>query len=76
LGGYSDLSYYDSELELRNVMLRTVDENGKTKFRCSEPDFYIRPGCTAIYGAYSINVERVVIYVQSGVSQYMEVTGE
>ena len=76
LSGYSDLHYYNTTAPLRHVMTRTKDENGKTRFRCSQPDFYLRPGCIATYGSYSITVEKIVITVSNGVTQYMDITGE
>lgn len=76
VGGYSTLNYYESTVALRNVMVRTKDEQGKTRFRCSQPDFYIRPGCTVTWNTYSIVVEKVVIFVTDGLTQYMDLTGE
>ena len=76
LSGYADLQYYNTTVPLRNVMTRTKDEQGKTRFRCSQPDFYLRPGCIATYESYSITVEKIVITVTNGLTQYMDITGE
>lgn len=76
ISGYKELRYYESTIALQNVITRVKDEKGKTRFRCSQPDFYIRPGCTVTYGSHTIIVEKVVIFVNSGVNQYMELTGE
>lgn len=76
VGGYSDLLFYTSTVALQNVMTRTKDEQGKTRFRCAVPDFYVRPGHTVTWGQYSITAEKVVIFVSDGLTQYMEVTGE
>jgi hypothetical protein len=75
ISGYEELRYYESTAELRNVMTRIKDEQGKTRFRCSQPDFYLRPGCIATWGEYSITIEKIVIFVNNGVTQYMEITG-
>lgn len=74
IGGYKELRYYSSTVALQNVMIKTIDKDGKTRFRCFQPDFYIRPGCIVTYAGDQFTINKVVIFVNNGVTQYMEVT--
>ena len=79
LSGYKWLNYYQTDVNLRNVISITKysggEKNGEIMFKCSQPDFYLRPGCTVHYGNYSADVIKVESFVGDGVNQYMNVTG-
>ena len=73
LAGATDTKHYQVEVPLRNIVTKVKDIDGKLRFRCSHPDFYLRPGCTVTYSGGSIVVGEIVVNVSSGVSQIMEV---
>jgi|GEM_PF-2986415 len=58
---------------LKNVMTRTLQQNGFLRFRCAVPDFYLYPGMRAYYDGSYFYVESISYVVNSRTS-YMDVT--
>jgi len=74
ISGYKTVNHYNSYAELKRVTTRIKDKDGKIRYRCAHIDFYLRPTCIAKYGSEEITIGKVVIFVNNGVTQYMEVT--
>ena len=73
LVGYKTREYGGSRVELKNVDTETMLADGRMRFHCARPDFYLRPGDTAIYGSHEITVEQVSSTVTPN-SQMMDVS--
>ena len=72
LTGYVELESSSGVSVLRGVTLETMLSTGLLRFRCAQPDFYLRPGDVATYEGGQITVDSVSISV-SPTSQYMDV---
>lgn len=76
ISGWDDLRYYQVDVTITEVSVRTVDVNGKIRLRCVTPDFYLRPGCTIHYGTDTFVVGKIYISVSERGSQFMEIYEE
>lgn len=72
LVGYKTRTYGGNDIELAGVIGETMLADGRMQYRCASPDFYLKPGDTAIYGGGQIKVWTVTCLV-SPVLQFMDV---
>jgi len=72
LVGYKAISFGPGTVTLENVLLETMTAEGLLSYRCAVPDFYLRPGHTAKYGANEFIVDTVGCFIGDK-TQYMEV---
>ena len=72
LTGYKTQTFGANRIALQDVMTETTLDDGRLQYRCARPDFYLRPGDTAIHGPDEIVVGSITCIV-SPVSQSMYV---
>ena len=58
---------------LTNITVRSLQADGKRRVRC-EPNIFLRPGDTAVFGADSMTVDSLAVMIDRN-QQRMEVTG-
>ena len=58
---------------LTNITVRSLQADGKRRVRC-EPNMFLRPGDTAVFGADSMTVDSLAVMIDRN-QQRMEVTG-
>ena len=73
LVGYQTREYGGARVDLENVTTETMLADGRMQFRCARPDFYLRPGDTAVHGAHEITVGQITSSVAAN-SQMMDVS--
>ena len=73
LVGYQTRDYGGTRVELKDVTTETMMADGRMRFRCARPDFYLRPGDTAVHGAHEITVDSVSCMVGAN-AQSMDVS--
>jgi hypothetical protein len=71
--GYASGISGGSRVELQGVTTETMLSDGRMRLRCARPDFYLKPGDTAIFGSQEITVGSIASAI-SPVSQYMDVS--
>jgi hypothetical protein len=72
LSGHSTVTEGASAVTLTGVTYRSLQADGKLRYRCAKPDFWLRPGQTAIYGSDSFTVGEISLNISSR-TQSMEV---
>ncbi|BBO73469.1 hypothetical protein DSCW_08860 [Desulfosarcina widdelii] len=73
LVGYRTRTYLSpSVVALKGVKTETVMADGRRQYRCAKPDFYLRPGDTAVYGSDEMTVGSIVCML-SPTRQYVDV---
>lgn len=73
LVGYRTQTYGADAIDLIGVTKETMLADGRLYYRCARPDFYLKPGNIASYGANTFEVGTIMCSV-SPISQYMDVT--
>jgi hypothetical protein len=73
LVGYGPQENTSSRVALMGVTTETMLADGRMQYRCARPDFYLKPGDTAVYGGHAFMVDQVSAVV-SLTFQYMDVS--
>ena len=71
--GYASGISGGSRVELQGVTTETMLSDGRMRLRCARPDFYLKPGDTAVFGSQEITVGSIASAI-SPISQYMDVS--
>ena len=73
LVGYGDQSFGPGFAELDNIVSEFMNADGTLRYRCAQPDFYLKPGHTAKFGENEIIVDTITCFIGEK-KQYMEVS--
>jgi hypothetical protein len=73
LVGHRTMSFSAQTLTLHDVTYRRTGTSGEISYRCANPDIFLRPGDTALYGSDSFTVGSITYSVSSGYTS-MDVT--
>jgi len=74
ISGHKTITFASYTIPLRNVTYRSLQQNGKLRFRCAEPDFYLRPNMTVTYDTDEIVIDYITYAINAN-SATMELTG-
>jgi hypothetical protein len=66
LVGHRTTSFTAKTITLRDVTYRRTGNAGEISYRCANPDIFLRPGDTAVYGTDSFTVGSIAYAVSAG----------
>jgi len=70
--GYRTQTYGGQRVTLENIVTETMLADGRMQYRCARPDWYLKPGDTAVNGSDEITVGTINCII-GPTRQYMEV---